>query len=83
MSEKGEHSKAVEVLRQASRLEPDNRMIRQELLQMLSLHREDTKNEKNLYKKMLGQDKPPEEIPFNENKVSNLGNVIYYLKYLY
>ena len=55
-------------LRLASQLEPNNRMIRQELVRMLTVQKEDTMHEKNLYKKMLGQDKGPESIPKN-NKV--------------
>jgi len=43
-------------------------MIRQELVRMLTAQKEDTMHEKNLYKKMLGQDKSPESIPKN-NKV--------------
>ena len=43
-------------------------MIRQELVRMLTVQKEDTMHEKNLYKKMLGQDKCPESIPKN-NKV--------------
>ena len=35
---------------------------------MLTVQKEDTMHEKNLYKKMLGQDKCPESIPKN-NKV--------------
>jgi hypothetical protein len=30
---------------------------------MLTLHKEDIQHEKNLYKKMLGQDKCPENLP--------------------
>jgi cytochrome c-type biogenesis protein CcmH/NrfG len=59
----------VAALRLASQLEPDNRMIRQELVRMLTLHKEDTAHEKNLYKKMLGQDKHPDRLPKN-NKVA-------------
>ncbi|PSN35511.1 hypothetical protein C0J52_18442 [Blattella germanica] len=73
LSEKGDNSQAVTVLRQASRLEPDNTLIRQDLLRILTLHREDTIHEKNLYKKMLGQDKEPEDnnSPKNNRGVTN------------
>lgn len=50
-------------LRLASQLEPYNAMIRQELIRMLTLHKEDIQHEKNLYKKMLGQDKGAENLP--------------------
>ncbi|XP_069671727.1 peptidyl-prolyl cis-trans isomerase FKBP8 [Periplaneta americana] len=65
LAAKGETSSAVITLRLASQLEPDNRMIKQELVKMLTLHKEDTMQEKNLYKKMLGQDKPPDSLPKN------------------
>jgi len=65
LAAKGENSSAVAALRLASQLEPNNRMIRQELVRMLTVQKEDTMHEKNLYKKMLGQDKGPESIPKN------------------
>lgn len=63
LAAKGENSSALAALRLASQLEPNNRMIRQELVRMLTVQKEDTMHEKNLYKKMLGQDKGPESIP--------------------
>lgn len=44
-------------------------MIRQELVRMLTLHKEDIQHEKNLYKKMLGQDKGPENLPKDKKVV--------------
>lgn len=63
LAAKGENSSAVAALRLAGQLEPNNSMIRQELIRMLTLHKEDIQHEKNLYKKMLGQDKCPENLP--------------------
>ncbi|GLH09703.1 FK506-binding protein 59 [Gryllus bimaculatus] len=57
LAAKGDNASAVAVLRSASQLEPDNKIIKQELLRLVSLRNEDSKNERNLYKKMLGQEK--------------------------
>jgi hypothetical protein len=44
-------------------------MIRQELLRILRIHKEDAVHEKKLYKKMLGQDKLPDSLPKNDKVV--------------
>nr|CAD7453073.1 unnamed protein product [Timema tahoe] len=68
MSAKGDNAGAVEAVRKASQLEPDSKMIRQELLRLVSLRNEDNKLEKNLYKKMLGQKNKPQETNTNSKK---------------
>ncbi|KDR12172.1 peptidyl-prolyl cis-trans isomerase FKBP8-like isoform X3 [Zootermopsis nevadensis] len=76
LAAKGENPSAVAALRLASQLEPDNRMIRQELLRILRLHKEDTVHEKKLYKKMLGQDKPPDSLPKNDKDINQLSPAV-------
>ncbi|XP_067002036.2 peptidyl-prolyl cis-trans isomerase FKBP8 [Anabrus simplex] len=60
LAAKGETPVAITVLRQASQLEPESKTIKQELLRLLNQNKRETKMEKNLYKRMLGQDKSAE-----------------------
>ncbi|KAL7303459.1 hypothetical protein TKK_0004641 [Trichogramma kaykai] len=50
----GEHAKACTVLSQALRIEPDNKAIQQEIAILKKKSVKDAHQEKNLYRKMLG-----------------------------
>ncbi|RWS20750.1 peptidyl-prolyl cis-trans isomerase FKBP8-like isoform X1, partial [Leptotrombidium deliense] len=56
----GEYTEAVEALRGASKLEPENKAIQSELLRMTSKSRQQLANEKVMYKRMLQLDKSPQ-----------------------
>lgn len=70
LAAKGDTASAVNVLTAAKKLEPDNSVIKQELMHYMLLLKQDTNQEKNLYKKMLGQDKQqPESVSKSQSKV--------------
>jgi FK506-binding protein 8 len=60
---KGDYDAAVPTLRRALKLEPDSRIIQQELARVDSKLREANRSQKELYQKMLGTDKLPADIP--------------------
>ncbi|XP_003427294.1 peptidyl-prolyl cis-trans isomerase FKBP8 [Nasonia vitripennis] len=62
---KGEHAKACATLSQASKIEPDNKAILQELSILKKKTAKDARHEKNLYRKMLGATP--------DNKQNNVG----------
>ncbi|EEB12710.1 fk506 binding protein, putative [Pediculus humanus corporis] len=57
LAAKGEINKAVEVLRQAYLLEPENSAIKMELSRCVKLQQTEKQHEKKLYRKMFGQEK--------------------------
>ncbi|XP_047111052.1 70 kDa peptidyl-prolyl isomerase-like [Schistocerca piceifrons] len=60
LAAKGDTTAALSVLRNASQLEPESKVIKQEVQRLLDVIKRDTKQEKSLYKKMLGQNKSTE-----------------------
>ncbi|XP_049785098.1 uncharacterized protein LOC126187838 [Schistocerca cancellata] len=61
LAAKGDKTAALSVLRSASQLEPESKVIKQEVQRLLDVIKRDTKQEKSLYKKMLGQNKSAEK----------------------
>ncbi|XP_047114497.1 70 kDa peptidyl-prolyl isomerase-like [Schistocerca piceifrons] len=61
LAAKGDTTAALSVLRNASQLEPESKVIKQEVQRLLDVIKRDTKQEKSLYKKMLGQNKSTEK----------------------
>ncbi|XP_071442002.1 peptidyl-prolyl cis-trans isomerase FKBP8 [Hetaerina americana] len=60
LAAKGDTEAAIPVLRLASHLEPESKVIHQELSQLVKQKKKDSELEKTLYRKMLGQDKVDE-----------------------
>ncbi|XP_065335302.1 peptidyl-prolyl cis-trans isomerase FKBP8 isoform X2 [Cloeon dipterum] len=56
LAEKGDYEKSVEVLKEANKIEPDNKPIQQELAKVVAKSKQELTKQKNLYRKMLGQD---------------------------
>lgn len=71
LAAKGEINKAVEVLRQAYLLEPENSAIKMELSRCVKLQQTEKQHEKKLYRKMFGQEKKDGKFDKN-SKVSYL-----------
>ncbi|KAG8227087.1 hypothetical protein J437_LFUL007424 [Ladona fulva] len=57
LAAKGDTEAAIPVLRLASQLEPESKVIHQELARLVKQKKKDSEMEKNLYRKMFGQDK--------------------------
>ncbi|XP_046403600.1 peptidyl-prolyl cis-trans isomerase FKBP8 [Ischnura elegans] len=60
LAARGDTEAAIPVLRLASQLEPESKVIHQELSQLVKQKKKDSEMEKNLYRRMLGQDKVDE-----------------------
>lgn len=54
---KGEHAQAYATMLQAAKLEPESKVIQQELIVLKEKNAKDAQHEKNLYRKMLGVNK--------------------------
>lgn len=61
LTAKGCINEAIEILKQAFHLQPDNSAVKSELNRCLKIQQQEKQHEKNLYKKMLGQDKTEKE----------------------
>ncbi|KAF4528212.1 hypothetical protein B566_EDAN016833 [Ephemera danica] len=80
LAEKGDNEQAVEVLRVANKLEPENKVIHQELGRVVARSRQDRSEEKSLYRRMFGQEKPSPATSDEVDKPSV--SVVHTLKYL-
>nr|UWK01895.1 FK506 binding protein [Locusta migratoria manilensis] len=70
LAAKGDTTTALSVLRNASQLEPESKVIKQEVQRLLDVIKRDTKQEKSLYKKMLGQNKSAEKTSSRGSRIS-------------
>lgn len=66
---KGQTNEAVDILKQAFLLEPDNNAIKRELSRCVTVQKAEKQHEKDLYKKMLGQNKKGDDKPSQATKV--------------
>lgn len=55
LESKADVESAINLLRKAGKLEPDNKLIQNELSRLILKSKREARNEKDLYKKMLGQ----------------------------
>jgi len=63
MAEKGETEEGISLLKKVLSLDSDNVQAKNELNQLLARRKKDTDQQKKLYKKMLGTNKPAENKP--------------------
>jgi len=58
LANKGDYDAAIAVLRRAVKLEPDTKIIQQELARLEKRNKAQTRSQKEMYKKMLGTTRP-------------------------
>lgn len=73
LAAKGDTEAAIPVLRLASHLEPESKVIHQELSRLVIQKKKDSEMEKNLYRKMLGQDKIDDN--YSNNSASKFSKI--------
>ncbi|KAK3098112.1 hypothetical protein FSP39_016207 [Pinctada imbricata] len=68
---KGETKDAVQYMRKAQKLEPDTKIINQELFKLTKKLSAETESERNMYQKMLGTKATPSKSPKKDANTNN------------